>query len=372
AFENEFDSWVQETDERKEKYGHLLSRFEEIYTELEEYQVINDLLSEAIFRVEQFRIAGTIRSQMLDSIPAEVILQTAEGLFKDYYAPLDQEMLSEMLRNYRQHAEDVYYPDFYSSVDKKFKGDFAAYSEKLFSKSPFSSEASVKALVAQYENNPAKALKKIENSDIFSMYSEFRDIYNAMVIPPMAMLNQNLNEMYSIWVQGQFEMQPKVRQYPDANFTMRLTYGEIQGYKPEDAVEYDYFTTLSGVIEKSKEGKHDYVIPEKLADLYYAKDFGDYGVDGKMPVCFAASNHTSGGNSGSPVLDAEGRLIGINFDRNWHGTMSDEMYDPDMCRNIAVDIRYVLFIIDKYAGAGYLLDEMVLAGEDEEPAISKL
>lgn len=187
-----------------------------------------------------------------------------------------------------------------------------------------------------------------------------------MVMPQMAMFYQNLDELYASWVKAQFEMQPEIRHYPDANFTMRLTYGEVQGYTPEDAVDFDYYTTLSGVIEKSKEGKHDYVIPEKLADLYYAKDFGDYGVDGTMPVCFAASNHTSGGNSGSPVIDASGRLIGINFDRNWHGTMSDEMYDPNMCRNIAVDIRYVLFIIDKYAGAGYLLDEMVLVSEKAE------
>jgi hypothetical protein len=371
AFETEFDAWVQETDERKEKYGSLLSHYEEIYTELEEYQVINDLLTEAIFRVEQFRIAGTIRSLMLDSVPAEEILRRAEGLYKDYYAPLDQEMLAKMLGNYKQHAVDVYYPDFFSVVDKKFKGDFAAFSKKTFSKSPFSSLAAVKTLMAQYEKNPVKALKKIEKASILSIYSDFWSIYNIMVRPQMAMFDQNLNELYSIWVQGQVEMQPEIRQYPDANFTMRLTYGEIDGYKPEDAVDYDYFTTLSGVIEKSKEGKHDYVIPEKLADLYYAKDFGDYGVEGKMPVCFAASNHTSGGNSGSPVLDADGRLIGINFDRNWHGTMSDEMYDPDMCRNIAVDIRYVLFIVDKYAGAGYLLDEMVLVGEETEPVGSE-
>jgi hypothetical protein len=160
-------------------------------------------------------------------------------------------------------------------------------------------------------------------------------------------------------------MQPEVRYYPDANFTMRLTYGKVEGYQPEDGVEYDYFTTLSGVIEKNKEGLEDYIIPDKLKMLYESKDYGDYGINGTMPVCFAASNHTSGGNSGSPVIDANGRLIGINFDRNWHGTMSDEMYDPDMCRNISVDIRYVLFIIDKFAGAGYLLDEMVLISGNE-------
>jgi hypothetical protein len=146
--------------------------------------------------------------------------------------------------------------------------------------------------------------------------------------------------------------------YPDANFTMRLTYGKVDGYRPEDAVEYRYYTTLSGVMEKSMEGFEDYAVPDKLRELYEARDYGRYGVNGTMPVCFLASNHTSGGNSGSPVMDADGRLIGINFDRNWEGTMSDVHYDPSLCRNISVDIRYILFIIDKFAGANYLLDEM--------------
>jgi len=146
--------------------------------------------------------------------------------------------------------------------------------------------------------------------------------------------------------------------YPDANFTMRLTYGKVDGYQPEDGVQYQYYTTLSGVMEKGTEGFEDYTIPDRLRDLYKAKDYGRYGANGTMPVCFIASNHTSGGNSGSPVLDADGRLIGINFDRNWEGTMSDVYYDPALCRNISVDIRYVLFLIDKFAGAGYLLEEM--------------
>ncbi len=146
--------------------------------------------------------------------------------------------------------------------------------------------------------------------------------------------------------------------YPDANRTMRLTYGKVEGYEPRDGVVYEATTSMTGMMEKRNEGSADYLVPEKLVSLYEEKDFGPYGVNGTMPVCFIASNHTSGGNSGSPVLDAEGRLIGLNFDREWEGTMSDVFYDPDLCRNIAVDIRYVLFIIDKFAGAGYLVEEM--------------
>jgi hypothetical protein len=148
--------------------------------------------------------------------------------------------------------------------------------------------------------------------------------------------------------------------YPDANFTMRMTYGKVEGYSPADAIEYQYATSLKGVMEKEDPEVYDYVVPERLKELFKEKDFGRYGIDGKMPLCFVASNHTSGGNSGSPVLDADGYLIGINFDRNWEGTMNDFMYDPDICRNISVDIRYVLFIIEKYAGAQQIIDELTI------------
>ena len=146
--------------------------------------------------------------------------------------------------------------------------------------------------------------------------------------------------------------------YPDANSTLRLTYGNVKGYHPRDGVQYDFYTYLDGVMEKYKPGDYEYDLPQKLIDLYRKKDFGPYGVNGRQPVCFIAANHTTGGNSGSPVLDAYGNLVGLNFDRVWEGTMSDINYDPSICRNIMVDIRYVLFIIDKFAGAKNLIDEM--------------
>ena len=140
---------------------------------------------------------------------------------------------------------------------------------------------------------------------------------------------------------------------------MRLTWGDVDGYSASDAVYYDYYTTLDGVVEKYYTGDPDYSMPEKLLLLYHDHDFGRYAdEEGNMRVCFIAKNHTSGGNSGSPVLNANGQLVGINFDRNWEGTVSDFMFDPAFCRNISVDVRYVLFIIDRFAGAGYLLDEM--------------
>ena len=150
------------------------------------------------------------------------------------------------------------------------------------------------------------------------------------------------------------------RIYPDANFTLRVGYGKVEGFEPGDGVKYDFYTTVDGIMEKDNPEIYDYNVPQKFRELYERKDFGKYAVNGKVPVCFSASNHTTGGNSGSPVVNANGELIGVNFDRCWEGTMSDIMFDPDRCRNIVLDIRYALFIVDKLAGAGYLLDEMDL------------
>jgi hypothetical protein len=161
---------------------------------------------------------------------------------------------------------------------------------------------------------------------------------------------------------AQMEMQPMKNIYPDANLSLRVAYGNISGYQPDDAVTFNYYTTLSGIMEKEDPDIYDYVVEDKLKELYKKKDYGTYGnPDETMPVCFIATNHTTGGNSGSPVLDANGHLIGLNFDRCWEGTMSDIHYDISQCRNIALDIRYCLFIIDKFAGASHLIDEMTLA-----------
>jgi hypothetical protein len=159
---------------------------------------------------------------------------------------------------------------------------------------------------------------------------------------------------------AQMEIFPEQRFYPDANGTLRVSYGQVMGFSPEDGVEYETQTYLSGVMEKYVPGDYEFDVPQKLIDLYEAKDYGIYAEGERMPVCFIASNHTTGGNSGSPALNADGHLIGMNFDRLWEGTMSDINYDASICRNIMVDIRYVLFIVDKYAGAGHLIEEMEL------------
>jgi len=173
-------------------------------------------------------------------------------------------------------------------------------------------------------------------------------------------MKQEYNRLYRLYLTGLMEMNSEVLYYPDANFTMRVSYGKVEGYKPSDAVNYMHYTSLNGVFEKEDTSISDYLIPQELKDLYMSGDLGVYANNNNVPVCFIASNHTSGGNSGSPVFNSKGELIGINFDRNWEGTVSDYDYNPDICRNISLDIRYVLFILDKIANADSILEELTI------------
>jgi hypothetical protein len=190
--------------------------------------------------------------------------------------------------------------------------------------------------------------------------------------PKYQNLNMQIVAVQKEYMKALMEVFPNERFFPDANSTLRVTYGQVRGYEPRDGVYYETTTYLDGVLEKYVPGDYEFDVPQKLIDLYNDKDFGPYAENGKMPVNFIGTNHTTGGNSGSPAIDAYGNLIGLNFDRVWEGTMSDMNYDADICRNIMVDIRYVLFIIDKYAGAHNLIEEMTLVhpkkikGEIEE------
>ena len=179
--------------------------------------------------------------------------------------------------------------------------------------------------------------------------------------PEFQKINTEINELQTKYMKALMEVMPEERYFPDANSTLRVTYGKVNGYSPRDAVYYNPVTYLDGVMEKYSPGDYEFDVPKKLRDLYQAKDYGQYAdKNGKLPICFLGTNHTTGGNSGSPAIDANGNLVGLNFDRVWEGTMSDIYYDPNICRNIMVDLRYVLFIIDKYAGAKHLINEMKL------------
>jgi len=264
---------------------------------------------------------------------------------------IDKQISKKLINKYLSDISKNFHPKYIEDLLIQYKGNIDKMINKIYKKSVFADSTK---FFKEYNNSFAKLYK----DPFYKLNNNISKLYYYNVEYSYRRINEQLFDNYQLYIQGLMEMYKDKVFYPDANFTMRLTYGNIKGYCPRDAVCYNYYSTLSGIIEKLHENVYDYKVPDKLIQLYKFKDYGLYGIDSIMPVCFIATNHTSGGNSGSPVFNANGHLIGLNFDRCWEGTMSDYEFDPEMCRNIALDMRYVLFIIDKYADAGYLINEM--------------
>jgi hypothetical protein len=279
--------------------------------------------------------------------------EQAQGFYKDFYLPLDQQMMAAMLRVYQVYLPADQQPDIMQVITTTHQGNLDAYAAQVCRGTNLASLEKFEALLADF------SVEKLRQDPAVQLMSSLFDHYY-LSAPVYEKLTARIEQLQRVWMQGQLEVLAEKRYYPDANFTLRVAYGQMEGMAPSDAVSYQAYTTLDGVMEKYKPGDAEFDVPARLIELYQRRDYGRYGQNGEMRVAFIASNHTSGGNSGSPVINGEGHLIGINFDRNWEGTMSDINYDIRQCRNISVDIRYVLFIIDKVAGAGYLLEEMKL------------
>jgi hypothetical protein len=356
--ESAFRQWVEMDGERMMKYGTLLQDFEGLYAEMDGYSLAVDMFNESVMAVELFNQLRRVEEMMVQGAATERVERQMDQFFKDFHLPVDREIFAAMMEAYRDAMPKAYHPAFFGDVSKRYKGDFGLFARRLYDETLFGNRELSLELLDLYARHPEKARTMAETDPMSRYLAEFKEIYQVHITDAYQRLQWKEEELYSSYMAALMERSDESQIYPDANQTMRISYGSVKGYKPRDGVEYFSTTTMKGMIEKSRKGDPDYQVPGKLVSLYEAKDYGPYGVDGTMPVCFIASNHTSGGNSGSPVLDGSGRLIGLNFDREWEGTMSDVFYDPDLCRNIAVDIRYVLFIIDKFAGAGYLIDEM--------------
>lgn len=370
AFEQSFYEWCMKQRNRQ-KYMHALRDFTDVYNEYEKYRMATTYLSEAGLSIEIIGFASNFvkLSKVTKDTPKEDIeliinklKEETKYFFKDYYQPIDEEVAVAMLTAYRAAQPEDFRPSFLNEIDSKYKGDVKSYVDFLFKNSIFSSEEKVNKMLDDFKVSKAKKLAK---DPAIVAYNNMMDFYGENVKNISKECNNRINNLRRIYMEGQMQMIPEVfperNLYPDANFTLRVTYGKVGGFKPKDAVTYHHFTTLDGIMQKENPDIYDYVVTDRLRELYEAKDYGRYAdKDGTMHVAFIAGNHTTGGNSGSPILNAEGKLLGLNFDRTWEGTMSDLVYDPSICKNISVDIRYVLFLIDKYAGCTRLIDEMTI------------
>ena len=277
--------------------------------------------------------------------------------FKNFNKETDKKLCVALLNIFIKDIEPTLRPLYLDSLINVYKGNITELCDFLYNNSSFVDNSKAALMFQDFE----KKSILYEHDPIYLLASSIFQHYQKTIIPQINYYDRQINELQKEYMQGLKETIKDKTFYPDANGTLRVAYGKVSDYEGKDGVKFLHYTTIDGLIEKNKTGKEDFYVKERLIELYNKKDFGQYAdKSGKLRTAFIGSNHTTGGNSGSPVLNAKGELIGTNFDRNWEGTMSDIMYNKDFCRNISLDIRFTLWVLDKYAGAGYLLNEMKL------------
>ncbi|HQV65234.1 MAG TPA: S46 family peptidase [Saprospiraceae bacterium] len=365
-YEAEFQKRLAETSLHK----NLLSDMDKLYSEIDQYALAADYYNEIALRnVDITAYMSTLRRLVTayekNGLTAyneriEDVKSYSNDFFKDFDPNIDQEKFGALLTMYVDNLGAKFVPEFLQreSLGMSAKESYEQMAKDQFMQTSFTSEKEANRIL---QLDPEKAIAAIKSDPMYAFASEWSAFYSKEISTPYNNIRKEIDLKQAQYTQAQMEVFKEKRFYPDANSTMRVTYGQVNGYEPRDAVKYESVTYLDGVIEKYIPGDYEFDLQPRMLDLYKAKDYGPYAdKSGKLPVCFIGSNHTTGGNSGSPAIDAYGNLIGLNFDRVWEGTMSDINYDPEICRNIMVDARYILWVIDKYAGAGHLVKEMKL------------
>lgn len=338
------------------EYVEALDQLYALYTEgIEIFKQRDRFIEIAYSGNEAMRFMWGIRDwiQSGDEEGADQIAQRLEGFYKNYNPSVDSAVAIQTFDFWMQDA-NTNTPEFLEDAFEDGVMMDAYYPNDFFLR-PNQKERVMELL----EEDPEELAEEIQESEIYELMMGAFNHYINDVLPELRRIQTQIDQQQSVFMRGQMMIGDPKEIYPDANSTLRITYGKVEGFEPEDGITYNTHTYLDGVVAKYVPGDYEFDLPNRVLELFEAKEYGRYAAEnGKLPVCFIASNHTSGGNSGSPVLNGNGQLIGLNFDRVWEGTMSDVYFDPSICRNIMVDIRYVLWVTDVYAGAGHLIEEM--------------
>lgn len=366
-FEKEFTEAIDANSTLKEKYHNLFPQLKEVYKDYSSLTRQVDYYSECLFAIDLLGNARNYsalfneykkKQKGLTNTFDKTLADLKKNLsFKNYRRSTDIKICEAMLTEYIQGVKPEDRPFVLDSMIQSHQNDAAKLTNFLFANTIYAEKDKIEQMLNDFE----KYVVLYERDPAYYLAMSIVKHYATNIIPQYQSDELEINELQKQYISAQKEVFKSKKFYPDANSTLRVAYGKVSSYQPKDGVHYSYFTTLEGVMEKYKAKDEEFDVPAKLIDLYHKKDYGAYAdKDGHLHVAFIGSNHTTGGNSGSPVFNAKGELIGTNFDRNWEGTMSDIMYNPNQCRNIVLDVRYTLFIMDKFGGAGYLLNEMKL------------
>ena len=362
--EDDFQTWISKDSELTKKYGQAVKNINEAYQLYDKIIIAQAYFGEAIMGCEILNFSNRfvplqklLMDPKADELTKKKIIDalkaSSETFFKDYNVSTDKKITAALLEMYSKAVPKDQQAETFKVIESKFKGDFVKFTEELFENSIFADKAKVEKMLSEPN------LKVFKKDMAFLFATENVAKFEKDIRPVIISLNEKLEKGNRLFVDGTRKMLADKKFYPNANSTMRFTYGKVGDYIPRDAVKYDYFTTIDGVMQKEDPKNDEFIVPAKLKDLYNKKDFGQYAdKNGDLVVCFISNNDITGGNSGSPVINAEGHLIGCAFDGNWEAMSGDVAFEPNLQRTISVDMRYVLFIIDKYAGATNLIKEM--------------